>query len=403
MFGRNNETNAIAKRAVPIGLALPLVAFVSITFLIPLGSMVLQSFHDPEVAETLPNTLRLLQDWDDTEIPNAEVFESLADELNAALEARTIGKVATRVNRIASGTRSVFAKTARRLQRMDATDVKAAMIEIDDRWTDTSLWQAIRTAGYRFTSRHYLQSVDLKRAPDGPVQQVSEDQRIYNSLYLRTFYVALTVTLLCFLVGYPIAYAIASVGESLAKILLIVVLIPFWTSLLVRTTSWLVLLQNQGVINDILVWLGLVGDESRLALVHNMTGTLIAMTHVLLPFMILPMYAVMRSIPPAYMRAAASLGANPIQSFIRVYFPQSLPGVSAGCMLVFILSLGYYITPALVGGTKGQLISNMIAYHIQNSLNWGLAAAISVILLVIVFACYFIFDRFVGLDKLKLG
>ena len=318
-------------------------------------------------------------------------------------EDRSIGKVATRVNRIESGTRSVFAKTARRLKTADTADLPASMIEIDKRWGDIDLWRAIGEAGQRFTSRHYLQSVDLERGLNGGIEFVSEERRIYNTLYLRTFYVSLAVTGLCFLIGYPIAFAIASVSRSLAKILLVIVLVPFWTSLLVRTTSWLVLLQNQGVINDILVWIGIVDDSSRLALVHNMTGTLIAMTHVLLPFMILPLCAVMRSIPPVYMRAAASLGANPFQAFARVYFPQSLPGVSAGCLLVFILSLGYYITPALVGGAKGQLISNMIAYHIQTSLNWGLAAAISVVVLVGVFLCYFLFERWVGADKLKLG
>ena len=393
----------MVQRFIPVGLVLPLVAFILVTFVIPLATMVVQSVHEPEVADAFPQTLSLLADWEDSALPSPDIYEAMAVELVLSRENRSIGKVATRINRIESGTRSVFAKTARRLEGVDTTDMPAAMIQIDRRWGDVSLWRAIAKAGERYTARHYLQSIDLERGLDGGIQSVSEDRRIYNTLYLRTVYVSLAVTALCFLIGYPIAFAIASVSGSLAKILLIIVLVPFWTSLLVRTTSWLVLLQNQGVINDVLVWVGLVDDGSRLALVHNMTGTLIAMTHVLLPFMILPLYAVMRSIPPVYMRAAASLGANPAQAFVRVYFPQSLPGVSAGCLLVFILSLGYYITPALVGGAKGQLISNMIAYHVQTSLNWGLAAAISVVVLVGVFACYFLFDRWVGIDKLKLG
>ena len=391
------------RRFIPVGLALPLVAFVLVTFVIPLATMVVQSVHDPEVADAFPRTLALLADWEDSALPSPDVYEAMAAELVLSRENRSIGKVATRVNRIESGTRSVFAKTARRLESADTSDMPASMIQIDRRWGDVSLWRAIVKAGQRYTARHYLQSIDLERGLDGEIQLVSEERRIYKTLYLRTVYVSFAVTVSCFLIGYPIAFAITSVSDSLAKILLVIVLVPFWTSLLVRTTSWLVLLQNQGVINDILVWIGLVDDGSRLALVHNMTGTLIAMTHVLLPFMILPLYAVMRSIPPVYMRAAASLGANPFQAFARVYFPQSLPGVSAGCLLVFILSLGYYITPALVGGAKGQLISNMIAYHIQTSLNWGLAAAISVVVLVGVFVCYFLFDRWVGIDKLKLG
>lgn len=397
------QGNGLGQRIIPVGLVLPLVAFILVTFVIPLATMVVQSVHDPEVADAFPRTLALLADWEDSDLPSPDVYEAMAVELVLSRENRSIGKVATRVNRIESGTRSVFAKTARRLEGADTTDMPAAMIQIDTRWGDVALWRAIGEAGQRYTARHYLQSIDLERGLDGGIRSVSEDRRIYNTLYLRTVYVSLAVTLLCFLIGYPIAFAISSVSDSLAKILLVIVLVPFWTSLLVRTTSWLVLLQNQGVINDILVWIGLVDDGSRLALVHNMTGTLIAMTHVLLPFMILPLYAVMRSIPPVYMRAAASLGANPLQAFARVYFPQSLPGVSAGCLLVFILSLGYYITPALVGGAKGQLISNMIAYHIQTSLNWGLAAAISVVVLLGVFVCYFLFDRWVGIDKLKLG
>ena len=393
----------VMQRFAPVGLAFPLIAFVLVTFILPLANMVVQSVYDSVVASALPRTLALLADWDDTALPAPEVYQALAAELAQSMDDRSIGKVATRVNRIESGTRSVFVKTARRLESADKADLPAAMIEIDRRWGEVALWRAINEAGQRFTARHYLQSIDLERGVDGGIQFVSEERRIYNKLYLRTVFVSFAVTGLCFLIGYPIAFVIANASPSLAKFLLVVVLAPFWTSLLVRTTSWLVLLQNQGVINDILVWIGVVDDGSRLALVHNMTGALIAMTHVLLPFMILPLCAVMRSIPPVYMRAAASLGANPFQAFGRVYFPQSIPGVSAGCLLVFILSLGYYITPALVGGAKGQLISNMIAYHIQSSLNWGLAAAISVVVLVGVFLCYFLFDRWVGIDKLKLG
>ena len=164
-----------------------------------------------------------------------------------------------------------------------------------------------------------------------------------------------------------------------------------------------VLLQTQGVINDLLVGLGVIDDQQRLAMVYNMTGTLIAMTHVLLPFMVLSLYSVMRTITPQYLRAAASLGAGPVQAFWRVYWPLSLPGVGAGALLVFIVALGYYITPALVGGRSGQLISNLIAYHMQESLNWGLAAALGAILLLCVLMFYVVYDRVVGINRLRLG
>ena len=161
-------------------------------------------------------------------------------------------------------------------------------------------------------------------------------------------------------------------------------------------------MQQQGVINEIVVWPGLVADDNRLALINNATGTIIAMTHILLPFMILPLYSVMKTIPPAYLRAAKSLGATNWTAFWRVYFPQSVPGIGAGSILVFILSIGYYITPEIVGGTKGVFISNRIAYHISSSLNWGLAAALGAILLAVVLLLYWAYDRIVGIDNVKL-
>lgn len=388
-------------RIRPIGLALPLVAFIVITFLIPLGNMIKESVYDAEVADALPKTLRLLKDWDGAEIPSDEVFRTLAEEIVILQENRTIGKIGIRVNRVIAGTRSVWGKTARRVKDVDTDDMITTMVEIDDRWSDVALWLGIKKAGQRYTARHYLHAVDLSREDDGSIVRVEEAQRVYNTLYVRTVYVAISVTLLCLLIGYPIAYAIAHSPPILSKILLLCVLVPFWTSLLARATSWIVLLQTQGVVNDVLVWLHIVPDEDRLSLIYNMTGTLVAMTQNLLPFVVLPTYAVLSSIPPTYMRAAASLGANPLQAFVRVYWPQSLPGVASGCLLVFILSIGFYITPAIVGGTKGQLISNMIAYHI-NTNNWGLAAAISVIVLLSVMILYVVFDRWVGVDKLKL-
>jgi putative spermidine/putrescine transport system permease protein len=163
------------------------------------------------------------------------------------------------------------------------------------------------------------------------------------------------------------------------------------------------MLQNQGVINDLLVWIGLITDDSRLEIINNQFGTIVAMTHILLPFMILPMYSVMKTIPPSYLRAAKSLGATNWTAFWRVYFPQSVPGIGAGSILVFILAIGYYITPEIVGGTDGIFISNRIAYHISSSLNWGLASALGAILLGVVLILYWVYDKIVGIDNVKLG
>ena len=176
---------------------------------------------------------------------------------------------------------------------------------------------------------------------------------------------------------------------------------PLWTSLLVRTTAWVVLLQSDGIINDILLSLHLTGE--KLQLIFTRFGTVTAMTHIQLPFTILPIYSVMRAIPATQLRAARSLGAGPSSAFWRVYAPQTLPGVVAGCLMTFILSLGYYITPALVGGPRDQMVSNFISVYINRDLNWGLAASLGVVLLVVTLAIYLLFLRLVGADKIKLG
>ncbi len=393
-----------------LGLVAPLLIFVGVTFVAPLATMLVRSVHDPVVADALPETLALLDAWDGRGPPPETVYAAAARELERAGTERTVGQVAGRLNRVESGLRSVVTGTARGLARAsgqpeepDAATARDAMVALDSAWADPATWHAIRTTGDRFTSRHYLNAVDLQRLPDGSVTAQPEERRIYLRLFWRTLAVSGVITLLCLLLGYPIAHLIANAPPRRANLLLVLVLVPFWTSLLVRTTAWIVLLQTQGVLNDLLVAIGLVSDDGRLAMVYNMTGTIVAMTHVLLPFMVLPLYSVMRGIPTDQMKAAASLGATPRQAFLRVYWPQSLPGVGAGSLLVFILAIGYYITPALVGGSDGQLISNMIAYHMQTSLNWGLAAALGGVLLVGVMALYVLYDRLVGVERMGLG
>ena len=385
------------------GLVLPLLAFIALTFIAPLGNMLVRSVYDPVVSDALPRTLGLLRQWDGKGAPGEAVYEAAAGELVKARGERTLGQVASRVNRVQGGLRSVLTRSARKLQKVGEGPWREAMIAADDAWGEVRTWHAIRSAGERFTARHYLNAVDLQRLPDGSVARQPEERRIYLSLLWRTLLVSLGVTGVCLILGYPVAHLIAHAPPQRANLLLALVLVPFWTSLLVRTTSWIVLLQNQGVLNDALVALGLIGDEGRLAMIYNMTGTFVAMTHVLLPFMVLPLYSIMRAIPPVQMSAAASLGAGPLQAFRRVYWPQTLPGVGAGSLLVFILAIGYYITPALVGGSSGQLISNMIAYHMQTSLNWSLAAALGGILLVCVIALYWLYDRLVGVERMRLG
>ena len=274
--------------------------------------------------------------------------------------------------------------------------------EIDEDWVDPAIWQTIKTYSPAYTSGYFLNSVDMQKTPEGSALR-DEDERIYGLLFQRTMFMSMVITISCILLGYPIAYLLSNLPSRKANLLMILVLLPFWTSLLVRTSAWKVMLQQQGVINDTLVWLGLVADDARLTMINNQFGTIVAMTHSLLPFMILPMYSVMSTIPPTYVRAAKSLGATNWTTFWRVYFPQSVPGIGAGSILVFILSIGYYITPEIVGGTSGIFISNRIAYHISSSLNWGLAAALGTILLVVVLVLYWAYDRIVGIDNVKLG
>ncbi len=279
---------------------------------------------------------------------------------------------------------------------------KTAFAEMDEDWVDGETWRTIQTHARKVTPGYFLNAIDMQLTPDGAVSQ-PEDRQILITLFQRTLFMSLVIMGSCILLGYPIAWLLANLPMRQANLLLILVLLPFWTSLLVRTSAWKVLLQQQGVINDILVWLGMISDEGRLVMINNQFGTIVAMTHILLPFMILPTYSVMQTIPQTYLRAAKSLGATSWTAFWRVYFPQTIPGIGAGSILVFILAIGYYITPEIVGGTKGVFISNRIAYHISSSLNWGLAAALGTILLAVVLLLYWCYDKIVGIDNVKLG
>ncbi|MCT4371161.1 ABC transporter permease [Yangia mangrovi] len=284
----------------------------------------------------------------------------------------------------------------------ETVDFKEGFGEIDKDWLKPAIWRTLKLYAPKYTSGYFLNSVDMKLTPEG-IEKRPENERIYLTLFKRTLFMSLVITCSCILLGYPVAYILSNLPSRQANLLMILVLLPFWTSLLVRTSAWKIMLQQQGVINDVLVWIGLVADDNRLAMINNQTGTIIAMTHILLPFMILPMYSVMSTIPKTYVRAAKSLGATDWTTFWRVYFPQSVPGIGAGSILVFILAIGYYITPEIVGGTTGTFISNRIAYHISTSLNWGLAAALGAILLAVVLLLYWAYDRIVGIDNVKLG
>jgi len=220
-------------------------------------------------------------------------------------------------------------------------------------------------------------------------------QEAYLRVLTNTFWIAVISTVTCLVVGYPFAYLMTIVPGRVAGLLLIAVLLPFWSSLLVRTFAWQVILRDTGIINRFLIDLGLISEP--LTLIRTTVGVILGMSHILLPFMVLPIYAVMRRIDPEFGRAAANLGASPASAFLRVFVPLSLPGVVAGCLLVFVLALGFYITPALLGGLRDQMISQLIVQQIQQRLDWGFGTAMSVLLMAITLVILFIASRAVRL------
>ncbi len=383
-------------------LVLPLLAFVVIFFVTPIVKMTLLSFTDDVFVTEMPLTTAALSTWDGKGIPGEPVFKALVEDLKKGSKNRTTAKVGGQLNFIYSGARSLVVSTGRKARRFKAP-FKDAVIAKDKRWADPLLWQLIKTVSTPVTSIYYLNAVDRTVNADGDIVQVHENIRIHLLIFWRTMWLSMFVALICFIFGYPVAHLLAMLPTKTSNLLLICVLLPFWTSLLVRITSWIALLQNDGVILSTLVGLGLIADENRPQLIYNMFGTVVAMVHVLMPLMILPIFSVMKTISPTYMRAARSLGANQFTAFRRVYFPQTLPGIAAGSMLVFIISVGYYITPALLGGQSGVLISNFIALHMESTLNWGLASALGTLLLISTLVLYWLFNMIVGIDKLRVG
>jgi putative spermidine/putrescine transport system permease protein len=389
-------------RVRAVGLVLPLLGFVLASFVFPILALMWQGVYNDTFERLMPNLTEELRIWDGVSEPTEEMYALLVLDLKQNRADRTIGKVASRVNQELSGTRSLFTSTARKVEKIEPP-YRDSLIKIKKKWGKLEVWQAMKLTNESLTPGYYATSLDKRYTVDQGFIERDKKRQIYTKLFIRTLFISGSVMFLCLLLGYPVAYLLATLPLKYSNLLMIMVLLPFWTSLLVRTTAWIAILQSQGVVNDLLVWVGITADDSRFSLIYNMTGTIIAMTHILLPFMILPLYSVMKTIPPSYMRAARSLGATPTLAFIRVYMPQTVPGIGAGGLLVFILAIGYYITPALVGGQDGQLISNMIAYHMQKSLNWSLAAALGGILLGGVLVLYWAYDRIIGIDNMKLG
>ncbi len=375
-------------------LVAPLFIFILVIFVLPILSLLYFSVDDPKLPRILPRTAVAVADWDGSQLPDENAYEALVTDIRVAFKAKTAAVIGMRLNYEISGFRSMVMRTGRKVNRIEGPPFKDALIALEKRWGDVTYWRAIKAAGGPFTTRYLLAAIDLQRRWDGSVGLAPPERTIYIDYLKRTFWISFWVLFYCIAIGYPMAYLIASIGKRLSRILLILVLLPFWTSLLVRTAAWVVLLQNKGIVNDILLSLGLTSEP--LTLIFNRIGVYIAMVHILLPFLILPLYAVMKNIPGSHMRAAASLGARPLAVFLSIYLPQTLPGLGAGCLLVFILSLGFYITPALIGGASDQMLSYLIAEFATRTGNWGMASAIAILLLLSVAVLYPVYRGLIG-------
>ena len=360
------------------------------------------SYLTPLTNAACSRLFKVLKGWDQESTPDEKFYKALYKDLTSAHKFMT-GKSSTRMNYEKPGWKSLVKKSRRGFNKIKSPPYKDAMIKIEKRWGDVTVWQSLYTMKDPYTMGYYLNAFDRKYDVNENIIMQPEERQVYVMLWWRTLFLSFIVTIGCLVLAYPTAHLLATLPLKYSNLLMICVLMPFWTSLLVRIVAWMVMLQQEGVINDALVVSGILSDENRLPMMYNFTGTVIVIIQILLPFMILPIYSVMKGIPPSYMKAAQNLGAKPSLAFLKVYMPQTLPGVGAGVILVFIVAIGYYITPELVGGKDGKLIGNMVAYHMQKSLNWGLAAAMGAVLLGAILILYWVYDRIVGIDNMKLA
>ena len=386
------------KRLRAIALTLPLLMFLAVTFLVPLGALLIRAVENPEVAGTLRATGDALTGWDRQTAPPDAAYAALLADLTAIPETAQAGVLARRLNTEVSGARSLIMGTYRALPLaplgvvLSTAQARDKLVAHDPRWAELPYWWAIAKNSSRWTPDYLLASVDLKRDAQGHVVRVGAQEAAFSDILLRTFLISGIVTLICIVMGYPLAYWLSTLPERRANLMMILVLLPFWTSVLVRIAAWIVLLQTNGLVNRLLMFTGLTGEP--VPLLFNRLGVIIAMVHILLPFMILPLYSVMKSVPTNFVRAAVSLGSPPLAAFFRVYVPQTYPGVAAGGLLVFITSIGYYVTPALLGGAGDQMLSYYVAQYTNVEVNWGIACALGSVLLTTTLLLYAVYRRF---------
>ncbi|MCB6180088.1 ABC transporter permease [Rhodobacter sp. Har01] len=367
-----------------LAMVAPLVVFVVLTVILPVALFLFRAVDNRELQANLAATSAALSGWTAEQgLPPEPAFAALVRDLAAAQAAGHAGTLAARLNQAVPGSRTFILKTARLAAEgaLTGPDVRSAVLAAAKGWQNPALWSVIAQERGRFTAFYLLTSLDLQRHPDGSIGAVPAEQALFLSILWRTIAISLSVTAICALLALPVAHVIVAAPRWAAAGLLALVLLPLWTSLLVRTVAWIILLQGEGPINSTLQGLGLITEPLRL--VYTRGSLVVTMVQVLLPLMILPIVSVLRRIPPTYMRAARSLGAPWWTAWRRVQLPMLLPGLLTGSGIVFVFALGYYITPTLIGGPGDQMLSSFIVFYTDKTLNWGLAAALSVQLLAV--------------------
>lgn len=385
------------RRGVAVALAFtaPLALFMIAFFLVPLFSLLLRAVWSPEVHEALPRTTPLLMKWNQRDLPDPQIYLLLSQDLLEAKDGGRFGRLSQKLDYDLPGFRTLLNRTVRQISKIRAegdlqgSTIKHDLIDYDKRWADLDYWRVLTRNLSPLTPSYILAAIDLRQDPNGEVNATPDSEAVYLSILRKTFQISAVVTLAALVLGYPLAYWLTSLPPRRLSIVMLCILIPFWSSVLVRVASWMVLLQREGLVNKLLIASGLT--DVPIELLFNRLGVYISMVHILLPVMVLPLYSVMKNIPVTYQNAAISLGSHPFAAFWRIYVPQTLPGIVAGTLLVFIMALGYYIAPMLLGGASDQMLSYYVAYFTNQSVNWGLACALGGLLLVatgLTFAVY---------------
>ncbi|WP_051380651.1 ABC transporter permease [Bradyrhizobium sp. WSM1743] len=389
------------RKLMSFTLVLPLLLFILIAFVWPIGRMMFNAIHDDTLLTLMPRTTSALSAWDGKDLPDESAYAALVEDLKQAWARKTTGVIAKRINYELPGAGSQVTSSARKASTLSAGPYRSTLIAINPIWGQHDVWIVLKRGHSAYTAYYLLRSFDYQFGSKGQIVASPPENAIFRDVFLRTFGISIAVTAATLLLGFPVAYLLATLPTRTSNLLMIMIVLPFWTSVLVRTAAWGVLLQEHGIVNELLITLHIISRPAEL--IFNRVGTVVAMTHIQLPFTLLPIYSVMKTISPSYLQAARSLGAGPFYAFWKIYFPQTLPGIAAGCLLTFILCLGYYITPALVGGAADQMVSYFVAHYTNEDLNWGMASALAAILLGATLLLYYAYNKLVGVDRLKMG